>query len=138
MQTLTTIGTVTTATIGADHVFTSIGEATSFALTSSLFGIAIVFGVLALLWGVLELFRIVFYKDPAQDKNNEKARKAAQKVAEKAAPVKEAAPVATPVAATPAATSDDELVAAITAAIEAYRSANGVTGGFRVVSFKRR
>lgn len=137
MQTLTTIGTVTAAAISPDHVFTSLGEAASFALVSSLFGIAIVFGVLALLWGILEVFRMVFYKDPAKDKKDEKARKAAQKAVE-ATTVAEPAPVvAAPVAATQA-TSDDELVAVITAAIEAYRSANGERGGFRVVSFKRR
>ena len=55
----------------------------------------------------------------------------------KAEPVKEAA---APAPVVQAASNDGEVVAAIIAAIEAYRSANGATapGGFRVVSFKKR
>ena len=53
------------------------------------------------------------------------------------AEVKAEAPVAP---AVQASSNDGEIVAAIMAAIEAYRSANGAAapGGFRVVSFKKR
>ena len=40
--------------------FSDAGSALSYGLRFSLFGLAVVFGVLALLWGILEIFRIVF------------------------------------------------------------------------------
>ena len=40
--------------------FANVGDALSYGLRFSLFGLAVVFGVLALLWGILEVFRIVF------------------------------------------------------------------------------
>lgn len=80
-------------------------------------GMGIVMFVLALLWGVLELFKFVFYNDnrhkesvPVQPENHETAA------------------------------NDDEIITAITAAITAYRAASSAgeyTGGFRVVSFKK-
>ena len=91
-----------------------------YALQRTLIGLLIVFGVLAIIWLVLSLFKVVFYKDP-----NKKSE-------EKAAPVAEPAP------ATVAARSDDgAVVAAIIAAITAMRNEEGNTSSFRVVSFKR-
>ena len=58
-----------------------------------------------------------------------------------AAPAMPAMPVmpAAPAAEIVPETNDDELVAVITAAIEAYRASEGLDGhGYRVVSFKKR
>lgn len=91
-----------------------------YALQRTLIGLTIVFGVLAIIWLVLSLFKVVFYKDP-----NKKSE-------EKAAPVAEPAPA-------PLVTVSDNgaVVAAIIAAITAMRNEEGNTGAFRVVSFKR-
>lgn len=113
--------------INPTEKFTSFGEALSYSLGSALFGIAVVFGILALLWGILEVFRIVFYTIP-----NSKANKAKQQTP------KEEPVVQTPPVQTQAEMSNDELIAVITAAVSAYRSAQGVTSGFKVVSFKKR
>ena len=47
------------------------------------------------------------------------------------------APVAAPAPVAATASSDEEIVAAITAAITLMREAEGSTGTFRVVSFRR-
>ena len=104
--------------------FESAGDAFVYGLQFSVFGLVVVFGVLALLWGILEVFRLVF-----SGTNKEK------KSAAKAAPANVEEETAAAIAA---ANDDSELVAAITAAIHAYRKASGEVGGFRVVSFKRR
>ena len=126
MQNLMTAG----AALAIDPAarFTNFSEALGYSLSTAFFGIAVVFGVLALIWGILEIFRVVFYTIPN--------RKKASPAPKTEAPV----PVKTEVPATSAATipNDEELVAAITAAISAFRNAEGVTGGFRVVSFKKR
>ena len=96
----------------------------AYALERSLIGITIVFGVLAIIWLVLSLFKFVFYKDP-----NKSAK--VEKVEEKQAPASAPAPASVP------ASDDGAIVAAIIAAISALRSEEGITGGFRVVSFKR-
>ena len=112
-----------------------------------LIGIGMVFLVLAILWMVLVIFKMIFAKDSA---NAEKAAKAAAKAATKAE--KEAAkavdkeaekavdtPAPAPVSA-PA--SDDQLIAVITAAVAAAIEADPAlssqfASGFRVVSFKK-
>jgi len=83
-------------------------------------GMGTVFFVLVILWGIIALFGAV--------------SSAAAKKAPKAAP----APAA--VSADPAPAADDgALVAAITAAIEAYRASEGLAATpYRVVSFKKR
>ena len=93
----------------------------------ALLGIAMVFLVLAILWGVLAIFKVVF----ADGKKKEKI----ESVSETPAPVAEPVPVAD-------VQDDGELIAVITAAIEAYRAAESggdenYAGGFRVVSFRR-
>ena len=117
-----------------DTVFDNLGDALAYGLPLSLFGFGVVFGVLVLIWGILALFKVFFYTIPNAKKNPAPKAKAELKPEVKAAPVAEAAAVPTQ------STGDGEVVAAIIAAIESYRAANGVTspGGFRVVSFKKR
>lgn len=103
-----------------------LSERISYALQRTLIGLIIVFGVLAIIWLVLSLFKFIFYKDP--NKKTE-VRKAA---APAPAPVQ--APTPTPVAKTQ---DDGAIVAAIVAAISAMRQEQGIADGFRVVSFKR-
>ena len=100
-----------------------------------LLGMGAVFSVLALLWGVLAIFKIFSYDLP--QKRKKVAEKAPETVAEP--PVAETVAVAEePVAE---ATDDGELIAVISAAIAAYRASEGVAaeyvGGFRVVSYRR-
>ncbi len=104
-------------------------EAWAKAAEVAIFGMAMVFLVLAILWGVLAIFKLFA---PSESK----------------APVKGAQPKEEKVSAPPAAvapsarTDDSELIAVLTAAIAAYRASEEGTdpntaGGFRVVSFKR-
>ncbi len=111
--------------------FDSFGEAISYSLSKSLFGLLMVFGILALLWGFLVLFKIAFYTIP-----NKRKAKSEKIKDEKTAPVKADSAMET----VPSAPSNEgEIVAAITAAISAFRGASGESvGGFRVVSFKKR
>ena len=90
-----------------------------------LFGMAMVFLVLALLWGVLAIFKLIFYKP-----ENKKTKSVEEKKPE---PVVEPIPVVEE-------QNDDELVAVITAAVAAYiesEEPNAAPNGFRVVSFRR-
>jgi sodium pump decarboxylase gamma subunit len=104
-------------------------EAWSYVGQMTLLGVGMVFAVLAVLWAILGIFKLVFApkpKAPIIPKTESKPKPAVQ-------------PVAAP-AAVPAVQSDDaELVAIITAAVAAYMAEEGTeyTGGFRVVSFKR-
>ena len=91
-----------------------------------LLGMGMVFSVLAILWGVLVIFKFVFAKP--------EPKKAA-------APAPAAAPVVAPEpVAAPAASDDAELIVVLTAAIVAYEASLGnevAPSGFRVVSFRR-
>ena len=98
----------------------------------TLMGMLMVFAVLAILWGVLAIFKLIF----------------AGKTAKAATPkVKEAKPAPAPVKEQPSVSvaaqnaSNDELIAVLTAAVAAYMAEeNGgevSTSGFRVVSFRR-
>ena len=103
-------------------------DAWSYAAQMTLLGMGMVFTVLAVLWAVLMLFKVIFAG------RKSKAEKKAAPVAEKPAEVLTAPAVAA------AQTGDDELVAIITAAVAAYMADEGIeapAGGFRVVSFKR-
>lgn len=87
-------------------------------------GMLMIFSVLAVLWGVLVLFKFIFAREP------KKAKKAVEPVAEAPAEA----------VAEPVATDDGELIAVITAAVAAYRAAEEGTaeaGSFRVVSFRK-
>ena len=97
-----------------------------------LVGIAMVFAVLTILWGVLALFKLIFAR-PKKDKtqNNKKTDEASKS---------ESTVDATAVVAPVAATDDSELIAVLTAAIYAYESEqnpNEPIGNFRVVSYRR-
>lgn len=87
-------------------------------------GLGTVFSVLALLWGMLEIFRIVFY-------HPEKTAKAVEVPVQQ----KEEEPVEE--------SDDGEITAAITAAVAAYIDAeneaegNSSPSGFRVVSYRK-
>ncbi len=96
-----------------------------YAIQRSIIGMIIVFGVLAIIWLVLSLFKVVFYKDP-----NKKNKKEEKEVSETVQNVP-TAPAAAPII------DNGATIAAIIAAISALRNEEGVTGGFRVVSFKR-
>ena len=93
-----------------------------------LMGMGVVFSVLLLIWGSLELFHYLFATLPEQMKAKAAAKEDEAKAAEPA-PAAPAAPIAV------APTADTELVAVITAAIAA--SENAPVGSFRVVSFRR-
>lgn len=110
-----------------------------FALSGEMLlrGMGTVFMVLVILWGCLALFKV--FSTPE--------KKSAPKAEAKPAPAAEkpAAPAPAPVveepapAAAPAPTDDAAVIAAICAAIEAYRAAEGLSGlPYRVVSFKRK
>lgn len=109
----------------------ALSKAGSFGLPFSLFGFAVVFGVLALIMVVIIIFGKVF--GVAQAKPEKKTE--AKPVVKKEEPKEEIVPTAAP-----AAVADDTngIVAAIIAAISSYRNASGEIGGFRVVSFKKR
>jgi sodium pump decarboxylase gamma subunit len=105
-------------------------DAWSYAGQMTLLGIGMVFAVLAILWAVLGIFKLVFAgSQPKQAKPEKKPEVKAEKAP--TAPVTAPAPVAQ--------SSDAELVAIITAAVAAYMAEEGTeyAGGFRVVSFKR-
>lgn len=98
----------------------SIGEKLSLAGEMILRGMGTVFIVLALLWAIIAIFGAVSKATSGKEK-------------------KPATVPAAPAAEIVPETNDDELVAVITAAIEAYRASEGLSGrGYRVVSFKKR
>ena len=105
------------------------GEKILNGLTVVVVGLGGVFAVLAIIWGVLALFKVFFYDMPEK---------------KKAAKIKNAAPAPAPVAAeeAPAETApvadDTQLIAVITAAIAAYTAQSGKAAlPFRIVSYKR-
>lgn len=99
----------------------SFGERASTAGIVTLEGMAAIFLVLALLWGIVEILHRVIHRG------------------EKTAPAASPAPAAQDVAAPAAEPAEDSgaLIAAITAAISAALAEEGYDGAFRVVSFKR-
>lgn len=97
----------------------TVSERIAYSFERTLIGVIIVFGVLAVIFIVLSLFKFIFYKAP----NGEKIINDPPSV-----------PKSSLVANT---SSDEEIVAAIVAAITAARNEEGSHGGFRVVSFKR-
>lgn len=99
------------------------GERLSTAGIVTLEGMAVIFLVLALLWGIIEVLHRVVSK--------------AQKTAEA---VEQNAPTATEAPEGEASSAEDgngAVIAAIVAAISAMRAEEGNTGAFRVVAFHR-
>lgn len=105
------------------------------------FNLAIVMAVLAILWGSLEIFRVIFYELPK--------KRAAKNTETPASQLEQSLslPEQTPNEPAPAeAEADDsELAAAITAAVYAYLDCEAKSegkpayaGGFRVVSFRKK
>lgn len=90
-----------------------------------LIGMVTVFAVLALLWLVMALFRVLFYK-----KNTDEDATNVIKVED--VPSLENIPLATSVSS-----DDTQLIAVITAAIAAYNASAGNALPFRVVSYRR-
>ena len=107
----------------------NLSDRIGYALQRTLIGLIIVFGVLAVIWLVLSLFKVIFYKDP-----NKKTAEKKPEPKPIAAPAPTPAPA--PVAVQPVQ-DDGAVIAAIVAAISAMRNDEGITDGFRVVSFKR-
>ncbi len=105
-------------------------ERWSYAGKMTLLGMLMIFSVLGVLWGVLSLFKIIFAgKSPKKEKNDKKETPSGEA---KAA-------VVTPAPSAPVAEPQDDLalIAVLTAAVSAYREAEGENGDFRVVSFRR-
>lgn len=95
-------------------------------------GMGTVFLVLAVLWGVIALFSV--FSGTAAKKPAPAPKQTPAAPAKKAEPKPEPAPAPAPVQS-----DDGALIAAITAAIEAYRAEEGLSGlPYRVVSFKRK
>ena len=104
-------------------------EAFKYALEMTLLGMGMIFSVLAILWGVLALFKIVF----ARPKKEKKSKAQTAEFAPTAEPA--------PILETESNTTDDgELIAILTAAIIAYeaeQNPEAPIGNFRVVSYRR-
>lgn len=95
----------------------------------TLLGMATIFIVLSILWGVVELLHRALHR------GDQKTAPAEAKAAP--APVPVPAPKAAPAPVRAPAAGDDALVAVITAAVAAAMAEEGYAGGFRVVSFRR-
>ena len=119
---------------GLDGGELTFAERASYALQGTVTGMVMVFAVLALLWAVVAISKIVFYDIPHRNANK------AAKV-NKADPEPEiTAEISESILAIHEA-NDGELIAVITAAvaamIESGEYKDEFAGGFRVVSFKR-
>lgn len=104
-------------------------ERAGYAGGVTLLGMATIFIVLSILWGVVELLHRALHR------GDQKTAPAEAKAAP--APVPVPAPKAAPAPVRAPAAGDDALVAVITAAVAAAMAEEGYTGGFRVVSFRR-
>ncbi|MBR4031366.1 MAG: OadG family protein [Clostridia bacterium] len=111
-------------------------ERLPYALQGTVTGLIMVFAVLALLWLVITISKVIFYDLP---------KKKASKAVENKSVAPPETPKVTVTAPQPAVavseTDDGELIAVITAAvaamIESGEYKDEFVGGFRVVSFKR-
>lgn len=122
---------------------TPIAERLALGGEVMLLGLGTVFAVLLILWGVLVLFRIVFYTIPNKRKAEADAKQQALNEADYAADAETELSYDEPEEAD-AVVDDGEIVAAITAAITAYRAAqeseavaDAQSPRFRVVSFRK-
>ncbi len=110
--------------------FNNVGEAFSWGLSFSIFGFATVFTVLAVIMFIVIIFGKIFSSTNKNSSSGKKTEQPKQQVTASEVP---AAPAAVEVK------DEGGVIAAIVAAISAFRSANGEgKGGFRVVSFKKR
>jgi hypothetical protein len=111
--------------------FDNIEDAFAYGLPTALFGFAIVFAVLILIWGCLALFKVFFHTIPNARKNSSEAKP--EIVSE---PISDSANIQA--AAVLTKSDNTSIIAAIIAAISAFRTNNGQNGSLRVVSFKKR
>ena len=110
-------------------------ERWAYAGKMTLLGMLMVFSVLAILWAVLSLFKLIFAsKTPKQAKS--KVKPTAAQDAENASDDVMQVVIAAGVEAY-REDKERELVAVLTAAVSAYREAEGENSAFRVVSFRR-
>ena len=107
----------------------SLSERILYGLQVFIIGICTVFVVLAILWGVMALFKLFFYSIPNKSKNTKKTDVDVKRVDN--VPPMEEIPIAAP------ASNDTQLIAVITAAIAAYNASCGNALPFRVVSYRR-
>lgn len=126
------IGALSTAAIDVPPL----GERVVEGLQTLVLGLGMVFAVLALLWGVLAIFKVIFYDLPEKKKKAQsgETKKADEAEKTKAQPASEVVPTQ----AYTAVQDDGAVIAAITAALTEYFAESGTyTGGFRVVSFRK-
>ena len=113
----------------------TLGERALYGLQVFVIGIVTVFAVLAILWGVMSLFRLFFYTIPQKKKA---VKVDAPRPIEPFDDVPE--PHQIPLATAQGGETDDKLLVAIlTAAVAAYEGdgTTAPTGSFRVVSYRR-
>lgn len=115
-----------------------LGERVMYALRMLIVGIGAVFAILALLWGVLVLARILLHDLPNRSQAEQDALKSAPPPGRPNVSPRPTVQVK-PVDSAPAAQDNGVLIAIITAAVSAAMSEEGTLppGGFRVVSFRR-
>ena len=117
----------TSARFGEEGGYQTIGDVFKNGGPTFLVGILVVFAVLSIIWGVIELFHFCSYTLP-------------QKINKKRHPAPAFTPVPVRIATadeTDSSEDSEEIVAVIAAAIEAAK-AEKPTGEFRVVSFRRK
>ena len=119
------------------YLDTGLSLADKFSLSGEMLlrGMGTVFMVLVILWGCLSLFKVFSAPEKPAKAPKAEAAKPAPKEEKKTVP----APAPAEPAPAPAQTDDAAVIAAICAAIEAYRAEEGLSGlPYRVVSFKRK
>lgn len=123
----------------------SIQEKLEMSLKMLADGLGTVFLVLVLLWGILSLFRVIFYDIPNK-KNKDNSNKSENSDADIIEPYAEITEETEETEAYEDNKDDDQLIAVITAAVSAYMETenntdtaneSNINTSFRVVSFKR-
>ena len=112
-------------------------EAWQYAGEMTLLGMGMIFAVLAILWGILAIFKLVFAGKTPKEPKVSKVKVEKAKEAPVVDDTKSAVAASAPSSATSEAQSNDALIAILTVAVTAYREEEGASGSFRVVSFKR-
>ncbi|MBQ8818691.1 MAG: OadG family protein [Clostridia bacterium] len=113
-------------------LFTTDAETLTMMWQTVVLGMGMVFAVLAILWAILSIFKLIFAGKSPKEPKPVKQKPVKEKPAE--------AKAESVTAPTPAAQDDGALIAVITAAVAAYMAETGEevpVGGFRVVSFTR-
>lgn len=116
-----------TSRFGDEGGYQTIGDVFKNSGSYAIVGLLTVFSVLAIIWGVLELFHLF-----SHGKTKKKSNPVTPAIT--VAPASESAPMTS---APATQSNDEEIVAVIAAAIAAAQNENPI-GSFRVVSFKRK